>query len=205
MFLCLLTLGQYAEYIYGIADPDVKPATGQDVGDDIESSIQKEINSMAGKQGPAKLFMPVYLDLQCVLFFKTRPPIIPVDFVQRICEDARSQEAKRRVRFVNRLTPMTMIAKATEKGLEDVGKMVLREHFELAGKERHVDPEREIKHYSVSVSHFFRCSWMIFHYYVTIMALLEPRRHTRSKRCHCIELNKCRDLTTDTSMAPFHY
>ena len=158
MHLCLLTPGQYAEYLYGIVAPDVEPATEHDVEDDIESSIRKEINSMTGKQDPVKLFTPVYLDLQCVLFFKTRPPIIPVDFVRRICEDAGNNRAKTRVRFVNRLTPMTMTAKATEKGLEDMGKLVLGAHFQLVGEESHVDPETEKKHSSVSTSHFFGSS-----------------------------------------------
>jgi tRNA acetyltransferase TAN1 len=156
MHLCLLTPGQYAECLYDIIAPDVEPATEQDVEDDIESSIRKEINSMAGKRGPAKLFTPVYLDLQCVLFFKTRPPIIPVDFVRGICEDANNNVAKKKVRFVNRLTPMTVIAKATEKGLEDVGKLVLGKHFQLVGEERCDDPETGKNYSSVSTSHFFR-------------------------------------------------
>ena len=168
--LCLLMPEQYAEYLYGIDAPDVEPATEQDVEDDIESSIRKEINSMARKQGPAKLFTPVYLDLQCVLFFKTRPPVVPVDFVRRICEDANNNAAKKRVRFVNRLTPMTMIARATEKGLEDVGKLVLGEHFQLVDEKGHVDPETEKKLSSVSTSHFFRCSLIIARCYVAIMA-----------------------------------
>ncbi len=109
---------------------------------------------MAEKQGPARLFTPVFLDLPCVLFFKTAPPIIPVVFVQKICEDARSHPSKKRLRFVNRLTPMTMIAKATEKGLEDVGKIVLREHFQLADRGSQVDQETEKKHFSVSTANF---------------------------------------------------
>lgn len=129
----------------------------QEVEEDIESSIQKEIDSMASKTGTAKLFTPVYLDLQCVLFFKTRTPIIPVDFVQRICEDAKTNEAKKKVRFVNRLTPMTMIAKATEKGLEDLGRMVLKEHFQLASEGNDFDPETEGKTSTVSISFLFEC------------------------------------------------
>lgn len=121
---------------------------------DIETSIQREINSMAANQRSGKLFTPVYLDLQCVLFFKTRSPIAPVDFVRRICEDAGSHGSKRGVRFVNRLTPMTMIVKATEKSLEDLGKMVLREHFQLADKESHVDQEAGKKLFTVSVCSF---------------------------------------------------
>jgi tRNA acetyltransferase TAN1 len=162
MHRCLLTPGQYVKCLYGVVDPDIVHATEQDVEDDIESSIWKEINSIAGKHGPAQLFTPVYLDLQCVLFFKTRPPIIPVDFVRRICEDASNNAAKKKIRFVNRLTPMTMIAKATEKGLEEVGKLVLGEHFQLVGEEKYVDPETEKKQSRVSTSHFFRCSLIIF-------------------------------------------
>src|SRR5271169_3669559 len=113
---------------------------------------------MTSKNGPAKLFTPVYLDLQCVLFFKTRPPIIPVDFVQRICEDAKNHAAKKKVRFVNRLTPVTMMAKATEKGLEDLGRMVLKEHFQLACEEKDADLGTENKAFSVSANLLFICS-----------------------------------------------
>ena len=58
---------------------------------------------------------------------------MPIEFVHRICEDVRSNPQKRRTRFANRLTPMAMMGKATEKGLEEVGEVVLREHFHLAG------------------------------------------------------------------------
>lgn len=85
-----------------------------------------------------QLFSPVHLDVQCVLFFKTRAPIDPIVFVHRICEEiAQAKEADqkgppiRRMRYVNRLTPMTLMGKATEKGLEEVADKVLREHFQM--------------------------------------------------------------------------
>jgi tRNA acetyltransferase TAN1 len=78
-----------------------------------------------------KVFTPVRLDLQCVLFFKTRSPIDPVDFVHRICQEIVSTPGIRRMRYVNRLTPVTLIGKATEKGLEEVAKAVLSGHFNL--------------------------------------------------------------------------
>lgn len=80
-----------------------------------------------------------------MLFFKTIPPVMPVEFVHRICEDARNNPQKRRTRFVNRLTPMAMMGKATEKGLEEVAEAVLREHFHLAGS-----PGPNIHPFSVS-------------------------------------------------------
>jgi hypothetical protein len=87
--------------------------------------------------------MPVYLDLQCVLFFKTTRPIVPVDFVQWICEDAKDSPVKRKMRFVNRLTPMALMGKATEKGLEEVGRVVVGEHFQLADTEADENLEKE--------------------------------------------------------------
>jgi tRNA acetyltransferase TAN1 len=86
---------------------------------------------MDKKQQHAKLIAPVRLDLQCVLFFKIRPLIDPVDFVHRICKEILSAPGVRRMRYINRLTPMTLMGKATEKALEEVGKAVLGQHFNL--------------------------------------------------------------------------
>jgi tRNA acetyltransferase TAN1 len=99
--------------------------------DDIESSIQREVASMGKKQNHTKLIAPVRLDLQCVLFFKIRPPIEPVDFVHRICKEVVSTPSIRRMKYINRLTPMALMGKATEKGLEEVGRVVLGQHFNL--------------------------------------------------------------------------
>jgi tRNA acetyltransferase TAN1 len=98
--------------------------------DDIEASIQAEVAASKDE----RLFPAVYIDIQCVLFFKTPPPIDPVDFVRRICEAASSDGGVRKLRFVNRLTPMTLMGKATEKGIEEVGNAVLGAHFRLAGQ-----------------------------------------------------------------------
>jgi tRNA acetyltransferase TAN1 len=107
---------------------------------------------MGDKHAPTKLFSPVHLDLQCVLFFKTRPPIDPVDFVHRICEEIVSNSSVRKMKYANRLTPMTMIGKATEKGVEEVGKEVLGATFNLAkvGHEEKDQNEKAHQHCSVS-------------------------------------------------------
>lgn len=112
--------------------------------DDIESSIRREIASMDRKQGKPKLFSPVHVDLPCVLFFKTEPPIDPVDFVHKICQEIISTPSMRRMRYVNRLTPVTWIGKATEKGLEELGMKVLGKHFELSANEQVGGPERAV-------------------------------------------------------------
>jgi tRNA acetyltransferase TAN1 len=90
---------------------------------------------MGNTQTAPKLFSPVRIDLPCVLFFKTRPPIDPVDFVQRICEEIVKKPGMRRMRYVNRLTPVTLVGKANEKGLEELGKAVLSHDFQLSGQD----------------------------------------------------------------------
>lgn len=99
--------------------------------DDIEASIKKELATLTNKSGVTKVFSPVHLDIVCVLFFKTQPPIDPVKFVHDICMEAKSTTTSWRTRYLNRLTPMTLMGKATESGLEEVGRAVLGAHFQL--------------------------------------------------------------------------
>jgi len=121
--------------------------------EDIEASIQAELNSLNSHRLPtdssdpsasmskaSKPFTPVFLEVQCVLFFKTAPPIVPIDFVKKICVDAKNG-AKSTCRFVNRLTPMEGMGRASEKGLVEVTRTVLSQKgFEL--QEAAVDGER---------------------------------------------------------------
>lgn len=123
----------------------------EDSVDDIESSIQKELESLGNKQGKPQMFCSVRLDIPCLLFFKTQQPIDPVEFVHRICEEIVNKPNIRRMRYINRLTPMSCIGKATEKGLEEVGKEVLGKHFQLSSDESRDEGEQTIA-CSVSVS-----------------------------------------------------
>jgi len=136
-------LEECAERFYGlVSGSDEQEDEENGSVDDIETSIQKEMASMGKAPGQTKLFSPVRLDLQCVLFFKTRLPIGPVDFVHRICKEIVSTPGIRRMRYVNRLTPMTLMGKATEKGLEEVAKAVLASHFNLReDQEQAIDDE----------------------------------------------------------------
>ena len=98
--------------------------------------------------------VPIRLNVDCLLFVKTQPPVNPVEFVKHICEDAaklnapsesngsgdavvsKDPETKTmfRCRYVNRLTPVSATGKATEQGLVEVARKVLREWFDLSGK-----------------------------------------------------------------------
>ena len=125
----------YAAKLYGETKEDAEEADGDDddAEVDIEAEIGREVQDLkAPSTKKGALFQPVKIDMQCVLFFKTRPPIEPVMFVQTICQDALAGATKR-YRFVKRLTPMTMMGKATEEGLEKVAMSVLKPVFHSDG------------------------------------------------------------------------
>ncbi|EPQ64455.1 BgtA-20951 [Blumeria graminis f. sp. tritici] len=125
-----LFLEECAQKLYGIiADA---PQVEEEEDDDIEAYIQKEIKALGKSKSAPKLFSPVYLDLQCVLFFKTGPPIDPVKFVEDIIKLVVEEPNLYRTRYINRLTPMTLMEKATEKGLQELSSKVLSKHFRLA-------------------------------------------------------------------------
>ena len=117
---------EYAKKLYGSPkEPPDGVDSKEDTEADIEAEIKKEVQGMKSK-GTTKeaLFQSVKVDVQCVLFFKTRPPIEPVSFVHTICKDA-AQGATQRARFVKRLSPMAMMGKATEDGLAKIADAVL--------------------------------------------------------------------------------
>ena len=148
---------------------------GDDSAEDIESSIQKELESLGNKGGQPLMFRAVRLDIPCLLFFKTQLPVDPAEFVHRICEEIINKPGIRRMRYINRLTPMSCVAKATEKGLEEAGKAVLVKHFKLTGEENH--GEEETSNCSVSAmiftSHTFIISSSDLH-----QPLLKPQSAT---------------------------
>ena len=151
---------QCAERFYGIKARSGVDEDGDDSADDIESSIKKELESLGNKEGKPHTFRAVRLDIPCLLFFKTELPVDPAEFVHRICEEIVTKPDVRKMRYINRLTPVSCIGKATEKGLEEVGKAVLAKHFRLSGEKS----RREEKQSSCSVSVMIsRSSSLAFH------------------------------------------
>lgn len=140
---------QYAQLLY---KDELAAEAGAGASDDegdgeinIEAEIQQELADIRKPQSKP-LFWSIRLDVQCgkrlcqfpggclaefqqVLFFKTRAPVEPVSFVHRICEDAAKNPQLKRTRFCKRLSPMTLMGKANEDGLEKVAKEVLAPHF----------------------------------------------------------------------------
>ncbi|KAF2734685.1 hypothetical protein EJ04DRAFT_602369 [Polyplosphaeria fusca] len=128
----------YASQLYGTTHGTgaARDDNADEQGADIEAEIQKELDDIRTPDADP-LFTSVRLDTQCLLFFKTRPPVEPVSFAEKICQDAADDVEQKRCRFVKRITPIEATAKATERGLDDVAQSVLAPHFhgpERAGK-----------------------------------------------------------------------
>lgn len=67
---------------------------------------------------------------------KCKAPVEPVDFCRRICQDVLSPDCSSlKARYLNRLTPISVIANATETGLEKASRHALADHFKLKPKE----------------------------------------------------------------------
>ncbi|KAK6952671.1 hypothetical protein Daesc_004962 [Daldinia eschscholtzii] len=148
---------EYGEKLYGIKrqDPAEVKEDEEDDGD-IEASIKKEVQEMKPASKPkGSTFEPMRMDLDCLLFIRTKPPVDPVALVQQICKDAKevTEKSQRRSRFINRFTPITLTAKATEAGVEEVAKNVLAKHFQLADEDEQTDvPKAEAYSYAIRPS-----------------------------------------------------
>lgn len=68
---------------------------------------------------------------------KTMEPVQPGEFVLKICRDARDcpDPRQRKVKYINRLTPVFNTDKATEKGIVRVARSVLAPFFTLTPEE----------------------------------------------------------------------
>ncbi|KAF2144613.1 uncharacterized protein K452DRAFT_284936 [Aplosporella prunicola CBS 121167] len=110
------------------SEAEAEGDASEDEGGDIEAEIKKEIEGIK-KPTKERLFQHVRVDTDCIMFFKTKAPIDPVELVRRICEDAMASTQLKTSRFIKRLTPMTLMGKATEKSLEEVAAQVLAPHF----------------------------------------------------------------------------
>ena len=146
---------KYAKIMYGIPIPGEEgdEAEGEAEGnaDEIEDLVQKEIASLkAPLKSKNSHFTCVRLNVECLLFSKTTPPIDPVAMAHRISVDIKkkAEEAAlvteeaiesgaaapvtREFRYLNRLTPITASGRANERGVREVARKVLSPWFKLA-------------------------------------------------------------------------
>ncbi|CAK7207354.1 hypothetical protein SEUCBS139899_010164 [Sporothrix eucalyptigena] len=157
---------KYANIMYGIPIPD--EGSGEADGgvkngasgsgdakkgnsDEIEDLVQREIASLkAPPKDEVRYFSRIRLNVECLLFSKTKSPIDPVAIAHRISVDIKkkAEEAAlvteeaienglaapvtREFRYLNRLIPITASGRANEKGVREVARKVLSPWFKLA-------------------------------------------------------------------------
>ncbi|KAK4074155.1 hypothetical protein Trihar35433_3629 [Trichoderma harzianum] len=117
---------EYGEKLYGIKPPvdESEPKSG-DEEEDIEASIEKELEAMkAPKQPqPRGVFSPVSVAIEDA----------------RECESAKERKCK----YINRLTPVVDTEKASEKGVQRVARKVLASFFSLNEEEKGKDEDEK--------------------------------------------------------------
>ncbi|KAK8069229.1 hypothetical protein PG994_005845 [Apiospora phragmitis] len=153
---------EYGEKLYGIK-PMMDDDNGSEDEGDIEAAIQKEVAGIKkqasnNKSLETSAFAPMRLSLDCLLFVKTKQPVEPRQFARKVCEDAMlvSDRKQRRSRFLNRITPITLMGSATKVGIEETARTVLAPEFDLipVGEEAGSLEEKDAKgpSYAIRVS-----------------------------------------------------
>lgn len=131
--------------MYGIKSREDDDASDAE-DEDIESAIKKELGALKDKDKRTSnsVLAEVRIKEECLLFTRCKAPIEPVEFARRICQDAATTgHGGAKARYLNRLTPITAIAKASETGLDEATRKALAGHFKLkpAGTGQDSNPE----------------------------------------------------------------
>ncbi|KAK2612136.1 hypothetical protein QQS21_001866 [Conoideocrella luteorostrata] len=127
---------EYAKTLYGIESPthDVENVEEGET-QDVEASIEAELNNLKSRETVkmSQTFTPVSAGIECLFFMKTMKPIEPGVLAKKMCEDARDcpDPRKRKCKYINRLTPVFDMEKATENGITKVARAVLLPWFNL--------------------------------------------------------------------------
>jgi tRNA acetyltransferase TAN1 len=103
---------------------------------DIEADISAELDSLrpqrASTHGLSQSLSFVTLDIPCVSFvrFPARSAVDPVEVVRKICLNASKEgTSSPRSRYIKRLTPVSLVRKTLNDGLESLCNQILPKHF----------------------------------------------------------------------------
>ncbi|GKT48415.1 tRNA dimethylallyltransferase [Colletotrichum spaethianum] len=139
---------EYGKTLYGIVPPGDEVESDND-DEDIEASIKKELEGINAdsKSKSKRNFKAIKAGIECVFFMKTRDPVDPVELCRRICQDASVciDLKERKTKYINRLTPVTFVDKASENGVARVARKALAAHFELTMEDASEVTDGEVK------------------------------------------------------------
>jgi hypothetical protein len=128
--------------------PPLTPPEKEDSHEvDIEADISAELDSLrppapSNGVGVAKLqkLSLVTLDIPCVCFarFPAQTNVDPVEVVRKLCLSASSKDASGpRSRYIKRLTPVSLVRKTLNDGLESLCNQVLPKYFLVDSENEH--------------------------------------------------------------------
>lgn len=125
-----------AEEYYGDLDLESDKEDKQELT--IEEQIAAEVGNLKDKgKNKKETFKPIDLGCECLIFFKTRKPIQPAEFVQRICQECHDSKRKT-TRYTQKLTPISFSVSPSIEELKKLAKIVLGPHFHKEeGQEPH--------------------------------------------------------------------
>lgn len=107
----------------------------------VEDQIKLELEAMKSEKGSKKsahpLVQPIELDCECLVFIKLRRPVVPVDFIHRICDEAATSQQKN-TRYAQKLSPVTDLVSASMEELKKLAARVLKPEF-------HADDQKPVK------------------------------------------------------------
>ncbi|KAI0150607.1 hypothetical protein GGR57DRAFT_187554 [Xylariaceae sp. FL1272] len=149
---------EYAQKLFGVNPDASSDREGEDT-EDIEASIEKELATLKpSNKAKSAPFEILKINLDCLIFVRTHAPVDPLALAREIVKDAAATTDKSqwRSRFINKLTPITHSGKATEKGVEEIAKKLLPEHFQLAEGEAEETNDEEEKLCSYAIRPSFR-------------------------------------------------
>lgn len=96
---------------------------------DIEDEIKKELAEFKDNSNSKKVFLkPVDLGCGSLVFVKTKRPIEPDVFVEKICQECLDSKQKS-TRYTQKLTPIVDSVSASIDELKKLAKQVLAPHF----------------------------------------------------------------------------
>lgn len=139
-----LLFEEKVEEIYGDELKNEDSESGEEIDDgtkeglSIEDDIKRELLELnekkrgVDKNGEKKKEVLQFIDLncECVIFCKTRKPVVPEEFVKKVIEDlADPSHMEKRTRYIQKLTPITSSCSSSMEQLIKLAERVLAPHF----------------------------------------------------------------------------
>ncbi|GAV49733.1 hypothetical protein ZYGR_0P03790 [Zygosaccharomyces rouxii] len=104
----------------------------------IEDEVKRELSQLNGSKDSSnqgqdrqkEILKFIDLSCECVIFCKTRRPVVPEQFVKSIMEDlADPSDMAKRTRYIQKLTPITYSCSSSMEQLGKLAAKVLQPHF----------------------------------------------------------------------------